>query len=222
MTFNVHAIDEIITLADAVGAAYQFDPTVKPKMNGDRGPLEYAVPPETLRRLVLNRPELYKAFRRLEPQSLCDGNSGLFTDENILCGAARSFISISADGGVYACGFFARPGGHLKEQTLKDIWFGSQQFNQIRATTFGKMTACAKCDVKSTCSPCMAYSDNEHGDHTQCATSSRQLAQAVHLLAWRRVAANRKLATGRSLPLVGNTVFTPLDAGAEVAPLSTE
>ena len=222
MTFNVEHIDELIALARSVGADYQFDPTVKPRMDGDRAPLEYAVPPERIRRLVLNRPDLYTAFQRFRPDDLCAGDKSLLDGDSVMCGAARGFISISADGGVYACGFFPTPGGHLKERSLKDIWFGSEQFARIRETTYDKMESCASCDVRSTCGPCMAYAEVEHGDHKKCATSSRQLAEAVRLLAERKVRTNEKLSRGRPLPLVGDLEVPRPALKGGVAALSTE
>lgn len=222
MTFNVEYIDELIALAKSVGADYSFDPTVKPRMDGDPSPLRFAVPPERLRRLVHNRPDLYTAFKKFDPGDLCSGNKSLLEDDDRLCGAAREFISLSADGGVYACGFFPTAGGHLRESSLNDIWFGSEQFSRIREMTYGKMSACSSCDVKSTCGPCMAYAEVEHGDISQCATSSRQLAEAVRLLAERKVRTNEKLARGRALPLVGdlNVPRPPGKDGAQA--LTTE
>ena len=222
MTFNVGHIDELIQLAKSVGADYQFDPTVKPRMDGDRSPLQYAVPPEQIRKLVLNRPDLYTAFQRFAPGELCSGDKSLLEEEDILCGAARGLISLSADGGVYACGFFPTAGGHLRDQSLREIWFGSEQFSKIRETTYGKMTACANCDVKSTCSPCMAYADVEHQDHTACATSSRQLAEAVRSLAEHKVRTNLKLSRGKSLPIVGNLDVPRPGLKTGVVGLSTE
>lgn len=203
MTFNVEHVDGLVSLAEAVGADYQFDPTVKPRMDGDRKPLEYAVSPDKIRQLVLNRPDLYTAFQKFNPDELCSGEKNFLSPDSVICGAARGFISVSADGGVYACGFFPVPGGHIRESSLKDIWYGSEQFSRIRETTFGKMTACSSCDVKSTCVPCMAYAEVEHRDHTQCASSSRQMAEAVRALADRKVVVNHKLSRGKSLPIVG-------------------
>ena len=45
MTFNIDSLDAIMALAESVGARYEFDPTVHPKMNGDKSPLKYAVSP---------------------------------------------------------------------------------------------------------------------------------------------------------------------------------
>jgi radical SAM protein with 4Fe4S-binding SPASM domain len=204
MTFNVEHLDEMIALATSVGADYQFDPTVKPKMNGDRSPLLFAVPPEQLKRLIYMRPEFFSAFRRNEPGSYCTGEKSFLDDDSVMCGAARGVVSIGADGSVSACGFFPSSAGNVRSQPLADLWFGSDHMDMVRSTRMGEMTTCKSCDVKSTCSPCMAYAELEHGDHTGCATSSRQAAEAIRLLAESKVRKNAQMSVGRLLPIVGD------------------
>jgi len=221
-TFNVDHIDEMIALARSLDADFTFDPTVKPRMNGDRSPLQFALSPDELRRKVFSRPDLYTAFKKYQPSDLCTGTSTLIPDDSALCSAAQSGLSISADGGVYACGFFPEAGGHLRDGPLKDTWYGSPQFDRVRETTFEKMSSCGSCGVKSTCSPCMAYSLVEHQDHTACSTPSLQLATAIHMLAEQKVAKNAQMERGKPLPLVGDTevLRPPLKGGA--AALSSE
>jgi AdoMet-dependent heme synthase len=222
MTINVDHIDELMALATSVGADYQFDPSVKPKMNGDRSPLRFAVPPERLQHLVYSRPDLYAAFRRNEPGGYCTGEKSFMDDDTVMCGAGRGLISVAADGGIHACGFYPVAAGHVRDQSIADIWFGSKLLEGLRDTTRGEMEACSSCGVKSTCSPCMAYSAVEHdGDHRQCATSSRQVATSVRLLAESRVRKDGQMSRGRLLPLVGD-LEVPRPATKGVPPLSTE
>jgi len=205
-TFNVDHIDDMIALARALDADFTFDPTVKPRMNGDRSPVEkYALSPDELRRKVFSRPDLYTAFQRFHPGELCTGEKALLGHDDVLCGAAQSNIAISADGGVYACNFFPEAGGHVNDGSIADTWYGSAQFDRVRDTTIRTMSSCGSCDVQSTCSPCMAYSLVEHGDHTACSTPSRTLATAIHRLAEQKVAKNAQMERGKPLPLVGDT-----------------
>ena len=204
MTFNVDHIDEMIALADRVGAKWTFDPSVKPKMNGDRSPLRFALDAETLAKKVFSRPDLHIGFEKHAPEEYCSG-SGQLLGDGVMCGAARSSLAISADGEVLACGFFKTSAGSLKERALADIWFGSAQLDAVRDNHFKDMVACSGCEVRSNCSPCMAYSDVEHdGDIRQCATSSRQLATGIRRMAERRVKAAAKMNAGKALPLVGD------------------
>ena len=215
MTFNADHIDELIALAGELGADFQFDPTVKPRMNGNRDPLRFALSPDEIRRKVLNRPDLFAAFQTNSPADYCHGEASLLAKDAVMCGAARGVLSIGADGGVYACGFFPTDGGSLKTHSLKDVYYGSAQFDSIRQTTFDKMTACQSCDVKSTCKPCMAYGQVEHDDHRGCATASRTLASAVALQAEKQLKNNEKMNRGRELPLMNATDFerAPLPNG---------
>jgi radical SAM protein with 4Fe4S-binding SPASM domain len=222
MTFNVDHIDELIDLAKSVGADYQFDPSVKPKLNGDRSPLRFAVSADKIRLRVLSRPDLFAAFRNNEPGSYCTGDKSFLDDDSVMCGAARGLISVAADGAIHACGFFPTSAGNALQEPLEDIWFGARQLDDIRNTTKGDMQACTSCDVKSTCSPCMAYSAAEHdGDHRQCASSSRQIATAVRSLAENRVRRHQQMERGRALPIVGDA-SVPRPATKGLPPLSTE
>lgn len=209
MTFNVDHIDGLIALADEVGADWSFDPTVKPKMDGNRDPLKYALSPREIRQKVLSRPDLYSAFRRFQPGELCDGTASIVHKEGVMCGAARSHLAIGADGSVLGCGFFATAAGNVKDAPLADIWFGSAQLDAVRDMTFDKMSTCSSCEVKSSCGPCMAYSDIEDGDIDGCSSSSRQLAEAAHELAQLKVKKNAAMARGKALTLVGDTTFEP-------------
>lgn len=212
MTFNVDNLDDIIALAKRFGARYEFDPTVHPKMNGDRSPLQYAVSPEVLRRKVFNRPDLTTAFQRLSPGELCRGERTVVDDSDAMCGAAKDTLAIGADGGLYACSFFPVPAGNLKANGVEDIWFGSAQLDEVRRKTFGDMTACSSCDVRSTCAPCKAYGLIENDDMGGCNAASRQAAEALHQMAAAKDRANQKMERGRALPLVGDATFeaTPL------------
>lgn len=206
MTFNVDALDGLITLAKSVGALYQFDPTVRPKMDGDRSPLRFAVSPEELRRKVFNRPDLTPAFQRLSPGELCRGDASVLRDEDTMCGAASDTLSVGADGGLYACSFYPVPAGNVRATSVEDIWFGSPQLEEVRSKSLGQMSGCSSCGFRSTCSPCMAYGLIENDDLGGCNSASRQAAEALNLMAQKKERANEKMERGRPLPLV-DTAF---------------
>lgn len=223
MTFNVEHLDELIALATSVGADYQLDPTVKPKMNGDRSPLRFAVPPEVVQRLVYSRPELYAAFRRRAPEEYCTGEASLLDPKGHICGAGYAAISVGAEGGVYACNFFPEPAGNLlKDGSLSDIWYGAVQLDGVRKTTFDKMHSCSSCQLNTTCMPCMAYSLVENDDHLGCSTPAKEGAEQLRALAEARVRSERKMARGTALPLVGEQTAPPPPLKSGAVGLSAE
>lgn len=207
-TFNVDSFDELTALATSLGAEWQLDPTVRARMDGDTLPLQYALSPEQLRRKVLSRPDLAAHFRQRSAEQVCEGMHPMTDDGNVMCAAAQSTLAVGADGSVLACGFFPVAAGNLKERSLADIWYGSEQLDQVRRKRFETMTACPTCDVKSTCSPCMAQSVVEHGDMGACNDTSRRLAEGLRDMAHHKARANEKMSKGRSLPLV-ETRFEP-------------
>ena len=220
MTFNVDHLDELIGLAKELGADYQLDPTVKPKMNGDRSPLRFAVPPDELRDKVLWRPDLQSVLSMEQAEGMCDGENPRQGKDGGMCAAAKGLITVNADGTISPCAMFPLHGGSFKDAPIEDIWFRSPLFENVRKQRFDDMKECPSCEVRSTCSPCMAYSLVEHDDHRACNSSSRQFAEGQHKLAERMVRSQKKNSRGRPLPIVGDQEL-PLDA-VKGSRLSTE
>lgn len=220
MTFNLHSLDRIIALAKTYGADYVFDPTIKPKMDGDRSPLRFAVPPEELKEFLLKRPDLEKAMSFEDADGYCNGENHRMKGDH-LCAAARNLITVWADGSIAPCAFFPTAGGNVKTESIQDIWRDSPLFQEVRYKQFASMTKCGTCDVQSTCHPCMAYGLVEENDLGGCNTGSKQYATARAQLAHEMQAAHIKNTRGMALPLVGDPSF-PMPDGPETSRLSAE
>ena len=204
MTLNVDHIDELIELARSVGADYRIDPTVKPKMDGNRSPLDFAVSPDELRRKVLWRPDLADALSMEEAEGICDGENPRSGKDVGMCAAGTKLITVNADGTISPCAMFPAHGGDFRESSVAEIWNKSPLFAQVRGQRFDDMHECPSCDVRTTCNPCMAYSLVENQDLRSCNSSSRQYAEGKALLAGRMLVTKRKTKKGRVLPIVGN------------------
>jgi AdoMet-dependent heme synthase len=209
-TFNVDFLDELLALATSVGADLQLDPTIKPKQNGDRSALRYAVPPVELAQKVLARPELHRFVSLEEAEGLCDGSNHR-RGGGAMCAAGTKIITIHADGSVAPCTMFPFASGQVKTDRLVDIWENAPLFQNVRKLRFSDMTDCQTCSIERTCDPCMAYAIIENGDHRTCNTSSRQHAEAVSVHSKRVARAHHKMSAGRALPVVGNVEVPGLD-----------
>lgn len=204
LRFNIDALDELIALSTSLGADIQLDPAVRTRMDGDRGPLEHGVSTDDIKRKIIMRPDLTRVFRKHSPEQLCAGERSVLDGDDVMCGAARESLSVGADGGISACGYFPVPAGFWKRGvSLADIWFSAPQLNAVREMSFGKMNDCPTCEVKTTCNPCMAYGLVEHGDIGACNSASRHGATALRALAEMKKRANEKMSRGRALPIVG-------------------
>lgn len=220
MTFNVDHLDELIALAKEVGADYRFDPTVKPRMNGDRSPLRFAVSPDELRRKVLWRADLASALSAEEAEGICDGENHRSGSDKSMCAAATQLITINADGSVAPCAMFPLNGGSFLDAPIRDIWEKSPLFQQVRNQRFDDMHACGTCEAQASCDPCMAYGIVEHGDQRACNSSSRQSAEGRTALAQQLRNTQRKSRVGRALPIFGERHIVPDTSGGHR--LSTE
>jgi radical SAM protein with 4Fe4S-binding SPASM domain len=212
MTFNVDDIDGLIALAKAKGADWQLDPTVKPKWNGDRSPLQFAVSPALLRDKVLWRPDLQSVPSLENAAGLCDGENPRKGQNGGMCAAGTKLISVWADGQLSPCAMMPKataPAG----RSVVDVWKNDPLFRSMRGQRFDDMKQCPTCDVRSTCEPCMAYALVEHGDMTDCNSSSLQYATGRRLLAERMVRTERKARSGRELKVLDPDVDLGADAG---------
>lgn len=205
MTINVDHLDELVEIAKRHGVQLQLAPDVYRRNSGDGAPLELAVSSEALAEKVFSRPELvdYVHGKRFD-SSDCHGD-GQWKGRKSLCGAAKSTVTVGADGKLYPCSMFQAAGGDTREHSLVDIWYRSRLFDTIRRRTFQDMHHCPTCQVRGACNPCMAYGEIENGDWRACNTTSRTTARGVVLVAEQHARAERKMARGRPLPLLGDT-----------------
>lgn len=134
-------------------------------------------------------------------------------DDNALCSAAVSGLSIGAEGEVSGCNFFVSNVGTVRDRPLRDLWLESETFDAIRQARMSTLTECNSCGVRSTCHPCMAQAEIDSGDVMGCNKTSRILAEGLHDMAERKARANRKMTSSKGLPIVGDTHFIPRDPG---------
>ncbi len=209
MRLNIDALADIKTLAHTVGARCELDPLLHPRMNGDDSPLEQLVPPAELAAKFFDQPQLVQVMKGHDLDDVCTGVASRGHDTPN-CAAARSIVTIGAKGEVAPCALFPVDGGTVREHSIEEIWFRSTLFDKVRATTFGTMTACTNCDVKSTCDPCMAYGLVENDDHRSCNVGSLNVAQSLRMHAEKRRKSERKMAAGRVLTVLDKEHARPV------------
>ncbi len=155
MTHNADDYLGAKKLAEELGVGYQLDPTITPKMDGDR----------SLLALRASGDQLHKIFRDDEVV----GNSVEFCapppapDDDVLdgipCSAGHSACYVSPYGDVYPCVQFPLPSGNVRQQRFLDIWQHSDQLNEVRSIRARDLTVCSGCSHVGTCTRCpgLAY-----------------------------------------------------------------
>jgi len=137
-------------LGDELGVSVTMDPTITPKMDGDR----------SLLALGLNHSELLKVFR---DESLV-GNAEEFCApppkvgeddlDSLPCSAGHTACYVSPYGDVYPCVQFPLPTGNVRQSKFLEIWRDSPQLNEVRSITLRDMPSCSQCSHGGTCTRC--------------------------------------------------------------------
>ena len=169
---NVKVLPQIIKLAKELGARahhiFLLVPTGRAKeMTGEElSPSEYE---ETLKLLAEE-----KKVSPLEIRTTCAPHFNRILLERHMaspssltgrgCMAGVSFCFISHIGDTQPCGYLEIKCGNVRKQHLKEIWLGSEVFNNIRDFELyvGK---CGVCEFKAVCGGCRARAHAKYDNY---------------------------------------------------------
>jgi AdoMet-dependent heme synthase len=155
MRQNLNDYAGVKALAGELGVQVTTDPTITPKMDGDRSILG----------MGLRSAELNDVFRDAD----LVGNVDEFcappppADEAALeglpCSAGHTYCYISPYGDVYPCVQFPLPCGNVRKQQFLDIWRQSRQLNEVRSIRARDLPTCSSCSHVGSCTRCpgLAY-----------------------------------------------------------------
>ncbi len=132
--WNEDEVEQMLELFDALGVQFQIDPEVKPRDDGDRGPLSIeasAAGQARYRRALASRAGVDPEAARPAPKDLRSLRAG--TDKH--CGAGSNNLTIDPFGRVLPCVQWRVPVGNLHDEPLRAIWKGSSRLREVRETT---------------------------------------------------------------------------------------
>jgi AdoMet-dependent heme synthase len=165
MSSNLSDYEGVIALSRELGASYSVDPTITPKLDGDRSILQLNVGAAGLEK-VFHDPILVG-----DVEQFCAPPAA--PDEDIMegypCSAGHTACYISPYGDVYPCVAFPLPSGNLREQKFLEIWNDSAQLKDVRSIRAKDLSTCSSCSHVGTCTRCpgLAYMEgNMRGPST--------------------------------------------------------
>jgi len=146
-------------LAQELGAQWTIDPTITPKMDGDRSVVGLGIGGDDLRQV----------FRQAEVAGNVDefcAPPRPFHDETLdglPCSAGHTFCYISPYGDVYPCVQFPLPTGNVRQQQFLEIWRHSSQMNEVRSIRGRDLPVCSTCTHLGSCTRCpgLAYMEGD-------------------------------------------------------------
>jgi radical SAM protein with 4Fe4S-binding SPASM domain len=146
-------------LAQELGTSYVLDPTITPKLNGDR----------SIVKLGISGSDLKEVFHSEE----FVGNVDEFcapappVDDDVLnghgCSAGHTLAYVSPTGDVYPCVQFPMPCGNLRQQSFREIWQKSKELVQLRTIKVRDLPECSSCSYVAQCTRCpgLAYMEGD-------------------------------------------------------------
>ena len=82
-----------------------------------------------------------------------------------ICSICRYSLCIAANGDVYPCvGWQTNVLGNLRQQTLREIWIGSETLHRLREVKRRDFPKCVGCADRGYCTVCMMCNSNESPD----------------------------------------------------------
>ena len=155
MRQNLNDYAGVQALARELGVTYTIDPTITPKMDGDRSVLGLGIGGDDLRQ-VFRTPELVGNV-----EEFCAPPAPVDEDvlEGVPCSAGHSACYISPYGDVYPCVQFPLPSGNVRKQKFLEIWRNSAELNEVRSIRARDLPTCSHCSHVGTCTRCpgLAY-----------------------------------------------------------------
>jgi len=166
MSQNLGDYAGVKALARELGAHFTIDPTITPKMDGDRSIVGLGIGGADLKDVFRN-PELVG-----DVEEFCA--PPVRVDEDVLdelpCSAGHTACYISPYGDVYPCVQFPLPSGNVRKQKFLDIWQNSEQLNEVRSIRARDLPVCSGCGHVGSCTRCpgLAFMEgNMRGPSTQ-------------------------------------------------------
>ncbi len=170
LTLNWREVPAMRDLAQRLGAGFEANITVAPRIDGDAAPLGYALTEVELSRLdaaLINAGPI--------PGEDLTGGAPL------VCKAGRTVATIGPRGEVYPCLLFRYELGNLRQRSLHDILHTAPDpflvaWRQLEAH---EVSVCAGCELRGHCQRCPGIAYLETGDVRAPSPSACALARRV-------------------------------------------
>jgi radical SAM protein with 4Fe4S-binding SPASM domain len=157
MRQNVDDYPGVQALAATLGVEFTIDPTITPKIDGDTSVVALRVPHSGLLQVYRDKSLLPAAPPAPTGDSTAAVNPDILDDTP--CSAGHTSCYISPYGDIYPCVQFPLPSGNLRRQRFEDVWYRSQQLEEVRAIRLRDLTTCTSCSHLAGCTRCpgLAY-----------------------------------------------------------------
>jgi radical SAM protein with 4Fe4S-binding SPASM domain len=150
MTHNSGHGKAVKQLADELGVGFVVDPTISPKLNGDRSIMSLGVSGKELEEVFHTEEFVGNVDEFCSPVSTVDDD----VLEGYSCSAGHTLAYISPFGDVYPCVQFPMSCGSVRKHSFSEIWRHSPALTELRSVHVRDLPACSHCIHTAYCSRC--------------------------------------------------------------------
>ena len=166
MLQNIQDYPGVKALAADLGVAFTIDPTITPRMDGDRSILSLNINQDSLREVFRDEALVGDVEEFCAPPKQADEDDL----DGLPCSAGHSACYVSPYGDVYPCVQFPLSSGNVRHTPFLDIWRHSDQLNEVRSIRTRDLPSCSQCVHVVGCTRCpgLAYMEgNMRGPSSQ-------------------------------------------------------
>lgn len=163
---NIQDYPAVRALATELGAVFTVDPTITPKMDGNRSVLDLNIDPAALRQVFQDETLVGDVNEFCGPPKKPDEDDL----DGHPCSAGHTACYVSPYGDVYPCVQFPLPSGNVRRTSFLEIWRHSPQLREVRSVTLRQLPTCSQCVHGASCTRCpgLAYMEgNLRGPSSQ-------------------------------------------------------
>jgi radical SAM protein with 4Fe4S-binding SPASM domain len=150
MIQNMQDYPHVRELAKELDVEFTIDPTITPKMDGDRGILNLNIERAALQRVFHDEELVGNVEEFCRPAAAADEDEM----DSLPCSAGHTACYVSPYGDVYPCVQFPLPTGNVRKQRFVDIWENSEQMNEVRSIRMRDLPTCSGCGHMTACTRC--------------------------------------------------------------------
>jgi radical SAM protein with 4Fe4S-binding SPASM domain len=186
MLQNILDYPGVKALAADLGVEFTIDPTITPRMDGDRSILSLNINQASLRQVFRDESLVGNVEEICAPPKQADEDDL----DSLPCSAGHTACYVSPYGDVYPCVQFPLPSGNVRRAPFLDIWRHSDQLNEVRSIRTRDLSSCSACVHVAGCTRCpgLAYMEgNMRGPSSQdCEKSFARTGIPSHNLVSRK------------------------------------
>lgn len=159
MSHNSGHAKAVKRLAEELGVGFVVDPTITPKLNGDRSILRLGISSQELEEIFHTEEFVGDIAEYCAPTSTVDDD----VLDGFSCSAGHTLTYISPFAEVFPCVQFPMSCGSLRKQSFREIWYESPAFLELRSVHVRDLHTCSHCSHVGSCSRCpgLAYMEGD-------------------------------------------------------------